>query len=161
LATLADEPIVDRLTRRVIRRARWLWRSILPPVACQLIGQSGDGSAEGCLRGPMLEELVSSCGQQRQTDPRGRLSSRATVAASAYSSPPVIPALIASCAVAVLLVVLYLKGRSSRSSQHASARQTKAEKLDTTLGEFRDMREALRPLEHARTASRRDPQSGK
>ena len=47
-----------------------------------------------------------------------------------------IPALIASFAVAALLVVLYLKGRSSRSSQDASARQTKAEKLDTTLRSF-------------------------
>ena len=95
------------------------------------------------------------------TDRSPRGASRATVAASAYSSSPVIPALIASLAVAVLLVALYFKGRSSRSSQHASAGQTKAEKLDTTLGEFRDMREALRPLEHTRTASRRDPRGGK
>jgi len=28
---------------------------------------------------------------------------------------------------------------------------------DTTLGDFHDMREALRPLEHTRAASRRDP----
>jgi hypothetical protein len=34
----------------------------------------------------------------------------------------------------------------SRSSQRESERRPSAERFDTTLGEFRDMREALRPL---------------
>jgi len=72
----------------------------------------------------------------------------------------VIPAFIALFAVAVLLVVLYLRGRGRRS-QEPSQSQSKPHKLDTTLGEFRDMREALRPLEHARSASRREPRPGK
>jgi hypothetical protein len=73
----------------------------------------------------------------------------------------VIPALITLSVAAVLLVVLYVRGRGKRSSRQASPMQSKPDKLDTTLGEFRDMREALRPLEHGRTASRRDPRVGK
>ena len=71
-----------------------------------------------------------------------------------------IPALALSV-VAVVLVVLYLRMRSRRSSQEVGPGQAKASKFDTTLGEFRDMREALRPLEHARAASRRNPGEGK
>ena len=70
-------------------------------------------------------------------------------------------ALIALFAVAVLLVALYLQGRGRRSSQQASSGQSKPDKLDTTLGEFREMPEALRPLEHERAASRRDPREKK
>jgi len=66
-------------------------------------------------------------------------------------------ALIALFVVAALLVVLHLWSRGRNSSQQASSSQSKPDKLDTTLGEFRDMREALRPLEHKRAASRRDP----
>jgi len=73
----------------------------------------------------------------------------------------VIPTFIALLAVAVLLVVLYLRDRGKRSAEQAWPTQSKPDKLDTTLGEFRDMREALRPLEHRRAASRRDPRQGK
>jgi len=73
----------------------------------------------------------------------------------------VIPAFIALFVVAFLLLVLYLRDRGRRSAKHASPTQPKPDKLDTTLGEFRDMREALRPLEHRRAASRRDPRPGK
>jgi len=72
----------------------------------------------------------------------------------------VIPALALSV-IAVLLVVAYLRIRARRPSQHVSPGQSKPHKFDTTLGEFRDMREALRPLEHARAASRRNPGEGK
>jgi hypothetical protein len=64
---------------------------------------------------------------------------------------------IALSVIAVLLLVLYLRSRARRSSQSERQRFLKAEKFDTTLGEFHDMREALRPLTHTRTASRRDP----
>src|SRR5947209_8234578 len=74
---------------------------------------------------------------------------------------PVLPAFIALLVAAVLLVVVYVRGRGKDSAQQRSPRQSKADKLDTRLGEFRDMREALRPLEHARTASRRDPRHDK
>jgi len=59
--------------------------------------------------------------------------------------------------VAILLVVLFVRSRGKRSSRPESQRQMKPEKFDTTLGELRDIREALRPLEHSRAASRRDP----
>jgi hypothetical protein len=72
----------------------------------------------------------------------------------------VIPALALSV-VAVILVVVYLRVRGTRSSQDGSPRQSRPDKFDTTLGEFRDMREALRPLGHARAASRRNPGEGK
>ena len=64
---------------------------------------------------------------------------------------------IALSVIAVLLLVLYLRGRAKRSSQHEREPALKAQKFDTTLGEFHDMRQALRPLTHTRTASRRDP----
>jgi hypothetical protein len=59
--------------------------------------------------------------------------------------------------VAALLFVLYARARSRHSSRDDSPRSTKADKYDTTLGELHDMRQALRPLEHTRAASRRDP----
>ena len=69
-----------------------------------------------------------------------------------------LPSLIAlSTVVILLLVVVYLRRRSKRASQEEDRRSLKPEKFDTTLGEFHDMREALRPLVHTRTASRRDP----
>jgi hypothetical protein len=73
----------------------------------------------------------------------------------------VIPAFIALLVVAALLVVLFVRSRGRGPSQQASPTPSKPDKLDTTLGEFRDMREALRPLEHARAVSRRDPREGK
>ena len=77
--------------------------------------------------------------------------------ASFFLLSAVTDALIALFIVAVLLVVLHLWSRGRHSSQQASSGPSKPDKLDTTLGEFRDMREALRPLEHERAASRRDP----
>jgi hypothetical protein len=62
---------------------------------------------------------------------------------------------------AVIIVALWLaRGRlgSSRSSTEGEASSHAPERFDTTLGEFHEMREALRPLEHTRAASRRVPQ---
>jgi len=73
----------------------------------------------------------------------------------------VIAAFVVLIAVAALLVVLHFWGGIKRSSQQASRSHSKPDKPDTTLGEFREMREALRPLEHHRVASRRDPRAGK
>jgi hypothetical protein len=58
---------------------------------------------------------------------------------------------------AIGLLAVFVRSRGKRSSRDGSQRQMKPDKFDTTLGEFRDMREALRPLEHTRAASRRDP----
>jgi hypothetical protein len=68
-------------------------------------------------------------------------------------------ALIALSIVVILVLAVYVPGRSRRALQQEHQRSLKAEKFDTTLGEFHHMREALRPLVHTRTASRRDPQS--
>jgi hypothetical protein len=65
--------------------------------------------------------------------------------------------LIALSVVAILLLVLYVRGRGKRTSTQETHEPSKPEKFNTTLGEFHDMREALRPLEHRRAASRRDP----
>jgi hypothetical protein len=70
----------------------------------------------------------------------------------------VLPSLVALSIVAFLLVVVYWRGRRRRASQQERQRSLKADKFDTTLGEFHDMREALRPLANLRVASRRDPQ---
>jgi len=66
------------------------------------------------------------------------------------------PALIALSVVVVVLLAFYAYGRSRRSAPRQS-QPTKPERFETTLGEFHDMREALRPLGHLRAASRRDP----
>jgi hypothetical protein len=68
----------------------------------------------------------------------------------------VIAGLLALATVAILLVALYLRNRV----RHSPPTTSTPEKFDTTLGDFHDMREALRPLEHTRTASRRDPNGG-
>ena len=67
-----------------------------------------------------------------------------------------IVALFAVCIFAVLLIV-YLRSRSKRDAQNESADRMSPNKFDTTLGEFHDMREALRPLQHTRAASRSLP----
>ena len=66
--------------------------------------------------------------------------------------------------VAVLVILgtigvlsVYLRRRSKRDSQKETADRANPSKLDTTVGEFHDMREALRPLQHTRAASRRVP----
>ena len=60
-----------------------------------------------------------------------------------------------------VLSIMYLRGRSKCSSQKVVADRANPSKLDTTLGEFHDMREALRPLQHTRAASRRVPANKK
>ena len=68
------------------------------------------------------------------------------------------PSLIALFTVVILLLlVMFRRRRGKDPSQEEAQRFLKPEKFHTTLGEFHDMREALRPLVHTRTASRRDP----
>ena len=69
-------------------------------------------------------------------------------------------AVIALAVLAILLLAFHLRGRSKRSSSRETQSSAGPAKFDTTLGEFHDMREALRPLEHTRAASRRDPNGG-
>ena len=59
----------------------------------------------------------------------------------------------------VLVCVMYLRRRGKRSAERHPEKELKPQKFDTTLGDLHDMREALRPLEHTRAASRRDPQN--
>jgi len=54
---------------------------------------------------------------------------------------------------------MYLRLRGKRSAQRDPEKELKPQKFDTTLGDLHDMREALRPLEHTRAASRRDPRN--
>ena len=68
-------------------------------------------------------------------------------------------ALISLAVVVILLVVLYVRARCIRVSTEEVQISLNLQKFDTTLVEFHDMREALRPLEHVRAASRRDPNS--
>ena len=68
-------------------------------------------------------------------------------------------ALISLAVVGILLLVLYVRDRGKRASPDEVKISLNPQKFDTTLGEFHDMREALRPLEHVRAASRRDPHS--
>ena len=68
-------------------------------------------------------------------------------------------ALISLSVVVILLLVLYVRDRGKRASPDEVQVFLNPQKFDTTLGEFHDMREALRPLEHVRAASRRDPDS--
>jgi hypothetical protein len=61
----------------------------------------------------------------------------------------------------VIIVALWLaraRFGADRPEADAASRSQPPERYDTTLGEFHDMREALRPLEHTRSASRRVPQ---
>jgi len=67
------------------------------------------------------------------------------------------PAFIALSVVAGLVKKLNLRNRSKRSAPQDSDTEQKRPKFDTILGDLHDMREALRPLEHKRAASRRDP----
>lgn len=72
----------------------------------------------------------------------------------------IVAALITLSVIGVLLFV-YLRGRGERDRTEESADSSEPRKFDTTLGEFHDMREALRPLQHTRAASRRDPRNPK
>ena len=65
---------------------------------------------------------------------------------------------LAALAIAgVLLLVFLWRDREKRAVQQKPQKSYEAEKMDTTLGDFRDMREALRPLAKVRIASRREP----
>jgi hypothetical protein len=69
--------------------------------------------------------------------------------------------LIGLCVVAAFFIVR-LHGRARRDSpSEAPEEPSNRNKFDTTLGEFHDMREALRPLQHTRAASRRVPANRK
>jgi hypothetical protein len=70
----------------------------------------------------------------------------------------IVVALIILCVIAVLFIVL-LRVRDKRDEQKEAADPSNRNKFDTTLGEFHDMREALRPLQHTRAASRRVPRN--
>ena len=71
---------------------------------------------------------------------------------------PVLSILIGLSGVAILLVAAYMWGSGRRFRDDKGQGSRTPDKFDTTLGEFRDMREALRSLQHQRASSRRDPQ---
>jgi flagellar basal body-associated protein FliL len=68
----------------------------------------------------------------------------------------IVAVLIAVCVIAILFVV-HLRGQSKRDSQKKAADPSNPNRFETTLGEFHDMRQALRPLQHTRANSRRVP----
>jgi len=70
----------------------------------------------------------------------------------------VLPSLAALALAGVLLLIFLWRDRKKRAAQQRLQKSSEAEKRDTTLGDFRDMREALRPLAKVRIASRREPQ---
>jgi hypothetical protein len=70
----------------------------------------------------------------------------------------IVAALITLAVIAVLLIV-HLRRRGKRESQKEAADPSNRNTYDTTLGEFHDMRQALRPLQHTRAASRRVPRN--
>jgi hypothetical protein len=82
---------------------------------------------------------------------------RARVGAASSDSVAVLPSLVA-LSILFLLLVGYWREHRRRAAQRGPQRSVRADKLDTTLNDFRDMREALRPLANARVASRREPQ---
>jgi hypothetical protein len=57
----------------------------------------------------------------------------------------VLAALISLAVVVILLVVLYVRDRGNRASSEEVQISLNPQKFDTTLGDFHDMREALRP----------------
>ena len=76
-------------------------------------------------------------------------------------TPEVIVAGLIALAVLGALLAVHLGRRGKRHSQEEGADRSGPNKFETTLGEFHDMREALRPLQHARAASRSVPSSRK
>jgi hypothetical protein len=68
----------------------------------------------------------------------------------------IIAALAILCVIAIPLIV-QLRGRDKRDSAKAAADPSNRNRFDTTLGELHDIREALRPHQHTRAASRRVP----
>ena len=72
-------------------------------------------------------------------------------------TPEVIIAVLIALGVVGTLFTLRVRRRRKRDSQEEIADRPNPNRFDTTLGEFHDMREALRPLQHTRAASRRVP----
>jgi len=72
-------------------------------------------------------------------------------------TPEVIVAVLIALVVLGALLAVHSRRRSKRHSQDDGADRSSPNKFETTLGEFHDMREALRPLQHARAASRSVP----
>jgi hypothetical protein len=73
---------------------------------------------------------------------------------------PVIEIVVSLAALAVLVLVMYVRWLGNRRPSEQARRSGKPA-FNTTLGEFHEMREALRPLEHTRAASRRVPKGGR
>jgi uncharacterized protein YpmS len=69
-------------------------------------------------------------------------------------------AALAALFVFAVLFVVHLRSRAKRDTKKNAPDASSASKFETTLGEFHDMREALRPLQHTRAASRKVPSSG-
>jgi hypothetical protein len=70
----------------------------------------------------------------------------------------IVAALITLGVIAVLLIV-HLRRRGKRDSQKEAVDPSNRNAFDTTLGDSRDMRQAVRPLQHTRAASRRVPRN--
>ena len=69
-------------------------------------------------------------------------------------TPEVIVAALIALVVLGALLAVHGRRRSKRHSQDDGADRSSPNKFETTLGEFHDIREALRPLQHARAAPR-------
>jgi len=76
-------------------------------------------------------------------------------------TPEVIVAALIALVVLGALLTVHLRSRRKRPSQEEGADRFSPNKFETTLGDFHDMREALRPLQHARVATRSVPNSQK
>ena len=72
----------------------------------------------------------------------------------------IIATLVSLCVIAILFI-LHFHTRGRRDTRREAADPSDQNKFDTTLGEFHDMREALRPLQHTRAASRTVPHDQK
>jgi len=79
---------------------------------------------------------------------------------SSASLPVMVAALVSALCVVAVLFIVHLRGRGKRDTKKNAPDASSASRFETTLGEFHDMREALRPLQHTRAASRRVPSDG-
>jgi hypothetical protein len=61
-------------------------------------------------------------------------------------------------AIAGLLVAIVYWRRTRRAAQNVLPKSSQAGKFDTTLGDFHDMREALRPLAKVQVSPRQESQ---
>jgi hypothetical protein len=74
------------------------------------------------------------------------------------SAVPALPAALAVLAILVVVVLIVLARRArTRPVEESQTTTTGRPRFDTTIGEFHDLRDALRPLEHTRAASRTLP----